>query len=267
MRLSPPDIRERFQRLGQVGGDELDTLRAAEGTRQDYRRLSRFHYKAGEPVTMARVLTLRQREITVVGRYLGRRAEETPAAVLVVSLPHPGCRLRDLATAGRYRDLPRRQSLQLLNREVRTISRVVVDPQWRGLGLAVRLVRQAMRETTQPYLEALAAMGRVHPFFERAGMQRYDRPPLPGHQRLLDALAALGIEPWELASPARILRRTAGEPGVSSLLERELRRFARGAAHLPPAALRTLGLVDLVKLARDHLLCQPVYYLHRTLGG
>ncbi|MFG0253192.1 MAG: hypothetical protein ACF8NJ_09995 [Phycisphaerales bacterium JB038] len=260
-------IERRFRRLGEADAGRTDDLRLREGTRQDYRALARFHYKSSEPAMMVRVLTLRDWRMTVVGRYLGRSAEDTLAAVLTVSLPHPGCLMRDIATRGRYRDLPPRQRLQLLNHEMRTITRVVVDPQWRGLGLAERLVRVAMRETNTPYLEALAAMGRVHPFVERAGMRRYDRPPLPGHQRLLDALAALGLDPWELASPQRVLSRAAAGPCLRALLERELRRFAAGATHRSQAILRAMDLAALLKPARTHLLCQPVYYLHRTTGG
>jgi GNAT superfamily N-acetyltransferase len=266
------DARQRFAALSDASDGapraDIDGLRCVDGGRADYRALARFHYLGGEPATMTRVLTLRRRTRTVVGRYLGRDADDVLAAVLVLSLPHPSCTLRDIATNGRYRNLPPRQRLQLINREVRTISRVVVDPQFRGLGLAVRLVRRALSETRVPYVEALAAMGRVHPFFERAGMQRYDRPPLPGHQRLLDCLAALLIEPWELASPTHVQRRLeqldATDDAARRLLERELRRFARGAAHLPPQALRAADVPDLLALARERLLCQPVYYLFRT---
>ncbi len=257
-------VRERFRRLDDAGAEAGDDFSCVEGGRADYRALARFHYLRGEPATMTRVLTLRCRRPTVVGRYLGRAAEDVLAAVLVVSLPHPGCLMRDVATQGRYSALRPRQRVQLLNRELRTISRVVVEPQFRGLGLAVRLVRRALEETPQPYIEALAAMGRVHPFFERAGMRRYDRPPLTGHQRLLDCLTALGVEAWELASPRCVEQRFTVDDGRRRLLERELRRFARGTAHLPAATLSALALPGLLTIARQRLLCQPIYYLHRT---
>ncbi|MCK4873588.1 MAG: GNAT family N-acetyltransferase [Phycisphaerales bacterium] len=234
------------------------------GSFRDYKHLARFHYKSGMPASVMRVLTLRHRSRSLVGRYLGRTGEDALVGVLVVSLPSPACMMRDVATGNRYRGLGVRVSLRLLNREVRTISRVVIDPQWRGLGLAVRLVERALAEAEQPYTEALAAMGRVHPFFERAGMRRYDRPQRVEHQRLLDALEALGIEPWELASRRRVAARIADDKQAADLLLRELRRWSGCALRrrAGPAAHRSMG--SLLAEARDHLLCQPVYYLHRT---
>jgi predicted N-acetyltransferase YhbS len=55
---------------------------------------------------------------------------------------------------------------------VRTIARVIVHPQFRGLGVAARLVRRICNECPTRYVEAFAAMGDVHPFFEHAGMTR-----------------------------------------------------------------------------------------------
>ncbi|MFA7236244.1 MAG: hypothetical protein WC058_05200 [Phycisphaeraceae bacterium] len=207
--------------------------------------------------------------------------------VLVESLPALSCRLRDLATDGRYGGWKdRRMAARLLNAEVRCISRVVVHPQWRGLGLAVKLVRHALETMTTPYTEALAAMGRVHPFFKLAGMTEYRRPPLKDRRRLLDALRYCGIEPWELASEERMGRvmglgrdegtegrRDEGEEGRSesdkpqaaesqaasrnpqgALLRRELARWAG----------RRLTLAEQLDKAREELLCEVVYYLRRN---
>ncbi len=65
-----------------------------------------------------------------------------------------------------------RRKLAFVNQNIRTISRVIVHPQFRSLGLASRLVRCACTEATTRYVEAFAVMGRVHPFFEKGGMRR-----------------------------------------------------------------------------------------------
>jgi N-acetylglutamate synthase-like GNAT family acetyltransferase len=61
-----------------------------------------------------------------------------------------------------------------VNRHVRTISRVIVHPQFRALGIASQLVRRILQDCPTRYVEAVAAMGAVHPFFERAGMTRVE---------------------------------------------------------------------------------------------
>jgi predicted N-acetyltransferase YhbS len=67
------------------------------------------------------------------------------------------------------------RKLGFVNRHVRTISRVVVHPQFRGVGLASGLVRAICRAAPTRYVEAFAVMGRVHPFFEKGGMVRGER--------------------------------------------------------------------------------------------
>jgi len=64
--------------------------------------------------------------------------------------------------------------LRFINRHVRTISRVIVHPQFRSLGLSSLLVRCLCKHCDTRYIEALAMMGRAIPFFERAGMKRYE---------------------------------------------------------------------------------------------
>jgi hypothetical protein len=125
---------------------------------------------------------------------------------------------------------------------MRTISRVIVHPMFRGTGLAVRLVRHVLEHAETRYVEALAAMGRVNPFFKRAGMAEFDRPPLAGAVRFAAALAREGMEPLDLVDQ--------DGAGFSEFLLKELRRFA-GAG----------SLVEQFAAARHRLLSQPVYYL------
>jgi ABC-type ATPase with predicted acetyltransferase domain len=64
--------------------------------------------------------------------------------------------------------------LAFVNAHVRTIARVIVHPQFRSLGVAARLVRRICEDCPTRYVEAFAAMGEVHPFFERGGMRRVE---------------------------------------------------------------------------------------------
>lgn len=230
------------------------------GSLRDYRQLRAFHYKGGQPGAVTAVYRLVHRRPTVVGRYLRREDETQIIGVLLRALPHLGCALRDHATGRRYRGYGSRGAAAMLNREVRTISRVVIDPRWRGLGLAVRLVRHALAHPETVYTEALAAMGRVHPFFERAGMTRYDRPPRSEHARLLDALRHLGLDPSLIASLQAVKQQLTSK-SQRDWLHRELRRWHRAAFRTPNPKLDDMTLDELLRCARDRLLSQPVYYL------
>lgn len=257
-------VSERFERLATIEAEPnaVEALRLGEGTMDDYRALARHHYRSGKPAVATRVLVLRHAAPTVVGRFLSRGDESAVVAVLVESMPTLSCRLRDAALRNRYGPwLDAAQRARLLNDEVRCISRVVVEPRWRGQGAAVRLVRHALATATTPVTEALAAMGRVTPFFEKAGMTAYRRPPHAHDARLSAALATIGLTPHDLAATRVVWRMIESLPEHRrTWLVRELERWHRASygGYAPDGgdALRWL------RAAGERLLVRPVYYVH-----
>jgi hypothetical protein len=62
-----------------------------------------------------------------------------------------------------------------LNRQLVTLSRVVLHPTYRGAGIAAAFIRASCRSCPWPWIETLAEMGRLNPFFERAGFTKVSR--------------------------------------------------------------------------------------------
>ena len=188
-------------------------LRIERGTFADYRALEHFHYASGGPrvpvAVWRAVYEQRARGGSggvgggagrvgsggwgVGGERAARDASSslpTPHAPLptrpprarppartvavgVLVYPTPASRARERALGlGGPRYGPK---LAFVNAHVRTIARVIVHPQFRGLGVAAQLVRRICCECPTRYVEAFAAMGDVHPFFEQAGMTRVPR--------------------------------------------------------------------------------------------
>ena len=191
-------------------------LKIQRGGIADYRRLAGFHYLAGPPAAHKRVYAIRTPG--------GGASHGLPdvAAVLVVSPPVFNVRGRNLATGGRYAGADRRVALALLNEEVECISRVIVHPIYRGCGLAVRLVRHAVRTAETPRVEALAAMGAVHPFFEKAGMIAYPLGPDEHVARLLSAAEAVGLSDEDLAAVAPVRRFLKRRSRAAHFLRQEI---------------------------------------------
>jgi ABC-type nitrate/sulfonate/bicarbonate transport system ATPase subunit len=187
--------------------------------------------------------------------------------VIVYGLPSLANRQRNDATGGRYRGRHRRALTRLLNREVRTISRVVIDPMYRGLSLAVRLVRETMPLVGTPYVEALATMGQVNPFFERAGMVRY-AAPWPGRAaRLIAALEHARIPSAVAAVPALLAERLAAlDAPRRALLWRELRTWHRRYQGGRGLGYRQSDDDAVLRAVAQHLFGHPVYYLWRNDG-
>jgi GNAT superfamily N-acetyltransferase len=131
------------------------------GDRQDYFALHRFHYCAKPPATFAAIRVVRYEEPNQPRRLAG---------VAVLSWPAP-CNL-GRQRYFRTRDSPFGQRLRWINRHLRTISRIIVHPQFRGIGLASDLVRHILASSPTRFIETTSKMAAIHPFFERAGMKR-----------------------------------------------------------------------------------------------
>ena len=267
MKLS---LNHRFEALTEAdrGRCLLDEIRIERGDISDYRALARFHYRGAHPGAVTAILRAALDRPTVLGRYLHRDSQRQCVGVIVRSRPHLACEMRDIATAGRYRGLSLRESAIMLNREVRTISRVVVDPRFRGCGLAVRLVRAALRDAREVepgaiFIEALAAMGRVNPMFQRAGMTRLDPPPRPADSRLVDALESAGIAPASLCSMAMLHARMSRlDEAARRFIDDELRRWNRAAAcRRTRQHAKDTSLQQIIASARRSIFTRPVYFL------
>lgn len=235
----------------------LDGVRTERGTRQDWPAMAPLHYRGHRPTAMTDVFRMvyasEVRRVRLVGVIVYCRAPLVLAA-------------RNRATGGRYRlgRCGRLSTAALINRELRTISRVVIAPNWRGLGLAGRLVRETLPRVGTPYVEALAAMGRVHPFFERAGMTAYPYRPAPEAERLRAALEAAGIDDVAARRAdalAAAVDRLA--PALRSQVEAEVARWARSYLGAKNRRTHRPSRTRMLNLVARHLRAEPVYYLWR----
>lgn len=195
-------------------------LEVVEAGRGEYERLSRFHYRDCSLGPYAAVYALKD-------LHAGRSRFGDLAGVIVYSMPAGSVAVRNVATDGMFSGFgDRRMQMQMVNRHIRCISRVIIDPRYRGLGLASRLVRETMPLLGVAIVEAMAVMGRVNPFFARAGMQAYEAPVSVRCVRLIEALGMVGIGERELidarAAQGKIERL---EGGQGEFIEGQIRGF------------------------------------------
>jgi len=220
-------------------------VRFGEGTRADYERLAGLHYLNGDPATFERVVTA--------------RAGGSLAGVLVASRPTLNGAHRALAWGDRYASGDRRADAGRLNAEVRCLSRVIVDPRFRGQGLARRLVERYLESPLTACTEAIAAMGGVCPFFARAGMTAYALTPSARSARLIDALDHAGLTRESLCDESAV-RRAMRSAKRRRFLARELRVWA--GASRATGRKKDAGAERLLELARSRLSCERVAYAH-----
>jgi len=110
-----------------------------------------------------------------------------------------------------------------LQREISTISRVIVHPKCRTIGLGVKLVKETLAKAGTQYVETLAVMAKYNPFFEKAGMQKIiESKPNQNVLIAIEQLHALGFNPVMLGSVKyneRNIRRI-GKDKVVQILEK-----------------------------------------------
>ena len=88
-----------------------------------------------------------------------------------------------------------------VNEKFAIISRVILHPKYRTIGLGARLVRETLPLVGLPYIEAIAVMSRYNPFFEKAGMRKI-MERFPDHEttEAIEELSRMGFEPTLLSS-------------------------------------------------------------------
>jgi len=231
-------------------------LKITEGTIEDYMPLSRFHYRECKTGPIAGVYKII--DTNPVRRQLG-----DTAGVIVYTMPACAVQLRNTATAGLFtKSGSSSANMRLINQNIRTISRVVIEPRYRALGLAHWLVRETMPLLRMPYIEALAVMGKVNPFFEKAGMLKFEAPQCLRSVKLQEALSMVGIEEYDLADAERTHEKIQNlKPKAKNFIENEIKRFlqayGRRISALPDGLKRTEYIIS-------RLTDRPVYYLWRN---
>jgi len=141
-------------------------VRIDKGSIEDYERLKRFHYRSKNEKELA---SLRMKDCykLLYGNNL--------IGVIVYSHSYLNLKPRNMVFGNRYVFTPGDlHKARLINEELARISRVIIHPKFRGIGLGEFLVKETLSKVDAKVVEVLAVMARYNPFFEKAGMARVD---------------------------------------------------------------------------------------------
>jgi hypothetical protein len=82
-----------------------------------------------------------------------------------------------------------------LNQDLSTISRVVIHPKYRSIGLGVKLIRETLPKVGTPCIEMIAVMAKYNPFAEKAGMEKVlEQKPSEEAKQVAGVLSELGFD-------------------------------------------------------------------------
>lgn len=155
----------------------------AQGSITDWKAVKHLHYAAGDPATIKQIWTARMRpEGTIVG-------------VVCYSYPDLHSVARNLATDCRYQIGRGQHQAQLLNAEVAKLSRMVVLPEYRGIGLAGRLIAESVPNLGCRYVECVTALGNHSQFLSHSGFREVPQSPSDQEAEMMDFAAREGLPP------------------------------------------------------------------------
>ncbi|RLG04324.1 MAG: hypothetical protein DRN61_03250 [Thaumarchaeota archaeon] len=239
----------------------LERIRIESGGYQDYKILAPFHY-IGRSAGYVRKI------FRAVAQLDGRREL---AGVIVYSHPYLDVSARSAAVQG-LRDLRRilnkRAYAKLIDESFSRISRVIVHPKYRGIGVGTMLVRETLGKAGTAYVEALAVMARYNPFFEKAGMRRieYESRSMEVIEKTLERLELLGVDPSLINSKTYLRRALAG------MSRRRLREVADAVRRIAQAKLMSPKIIEGIERleidsmadALSRVRAKPEYFIWRN---
>jgi ABC-type ATPase with predicted acetyltransferase domain len=223
----------------------LKEMRVEAGTTKDWRELAAFHYRSHRIAAPRKIFCL-------------KRGDEL-CGVIVYCYP-------PTTSFGRKLVLPK-MSMKELNEKLSVISRVVVHPKYRTIGLGEKLVRDTLELASTEYVEMSAVMAKYNPFAEKAGMKKIvEQQPPKEALNITRILQQFGFNLQLLGSGRYVLSRLQALDEGDILKIREVfvkqrhTRFMKSFSyHLPfgtkDAYVKEIMAADLNKLANLIKIC------------
>jgi ABC-type ATPase with predicted acetyltransferase domain len=145
----------------------ISDMKIEQAAKEDYEYLKSFHYLQGNPAAPKHRFKL-----TYKGETIG---------IIVYTLTFRALHFRNQLFP-EYKN-----NIEKVNSDILRISRVIIHPKFRGIGLAQELVRQTLPLVNARIVECVAAMAKYNPFFEKAGMTLAGKMELqPDQKKLLE---------------------------------------------------------------------------------
>jgi len=161
-----------------------------------------------------------------------------------------------------------KMSMKELNEKLSVVSRVVVHPKYRTIGLGSKLVHDTIALAGTEYVEMSAVMAKYNPFAEKAGMKRIaEQAPPKEDTRIVELLRELGFNEQLLGSEKYVLEKLQSLSGQDverikqALVKHSHPRFMRAFSyHLP------YGQKQAYRKEMEHLTLQKLTKLIKICG-
>lgn len=203
-----------------------DCLQIVPAAYADYKLLAHYHYKQEAP-------SMPDQIYKIIGSPESKDSFPDPMAVVLFSMPIVNLHGRTVATSGFFRK-PRTDigKLRLVNKKIRYISRLIVDPRFWRLGLATWLLKDALERQTVPIIETLTPVDFTNKIFQSQGFKLYHSPAPDWYDRFATALTKVQVKLDTVVCPPAVhFRLQHLTPRQKGFIEKEILLFLNHFQH------------------------------------
>lgn len=235
----------------------------ARGTLKDYLVLDDYHYLNTPLPPHKYIYTVRPRpanpRTTVTGFNGPAHGHASLVAVIVYSTPLRDLKARTTATASYFKQpTTLKERLELINKNILYVSRLVVDPRYRRLGIADWLWRETLKLQTVPVVESLTMLPVRKDWLESLGFSLYYSPTPQSIRRLKKAFKKAHLTGSCLKIPQVAQKRIDALLTDEKIkLERSLHDFLhqyRSHEHMPDSIERTAYILSKLPYPNAYLI-------------
>lgn len=229
-----------------------DIFEIAPGNYRDYDKLGRYHYRQGSIKPYTHVFVLR-------GRKPYDNSFPNPVGVIVYRMPLPSLKARTSATEGFFqKPLTQSDRLRLVNKHIRYLARVIIDPRFRKLGLATFLIKNTVELVDSALTETITPIDFTNKMFQNCGFQLHFTAPALWYYKMRKTLDALGLTEQSFELPNIIHKRIdALKPVKFLIIDKAMTQFVNHFRHhmnMPHSADRTAFVLDKLYCPNAYLL-------------
>ena len=229
-----------------------DFLETVPATVADYSILARYHYNPLPKGPCTGIYKIK-------AKYPYHKSMPDPLAIIVYRMPIGRLRARTIATNGIFKQSPDcPHPLKAINKNIRYLARLIVDPRFWRHGLATKLILETLELQNVPLIETITPIDWTNDMFVKCGFELTFTPAPRWYRRMTNAIRSIGLTPDTKLLPITLHRRTLALKGEQrKSFEWEIKQFLHQYRHmhdLKPSIARAKFILSKIPYPEAYLL-------------
>lgn len=219
---------------------------------RDYEKLAHYHYRPEPLNPSTHVFSIR-------GIRSCRKHFPDPIGVVVYRMPIVKMSARNKATNNFFtREKNRSKQMLVINKHIRYLARIIVDPRFHHQGLGTTLLVESLKRIDFPIVETCTPLDKYNQMFVNNGFKLYFSPDSLKYTQMKQVLRSIGLSNQAISQPHFVHERLTRLRGDQrDLTELEVRKFLssfKWHEKLKPGIKRTTYLLSKLDYPQAYLI-------------